>query len=107
MTLTLSGMEANMVRANFISMLSPTQGAKQEPFIFSHTAGTATWTARVTLNGAGTYQLRSVQIDGVDYPLTVSEENQIIIPGTTVSNLQVPLWGEGEQGLLQRLGQLL
>ena len=106
-TLTLSGMEANMVRANFISMLSPTQGAKQEPFIFSHTAGTATWTARVTLNGAGTYQLRSVQIDGVDYPLTVSEENQIIIPGTTVSNLQVPLWGEGEQGLLQRLGQLL
>ena len=98
-TLTLNGMDASTIKGNFVSMVSTSQGAKQDPFVFTHQPGTATWTARVTLNGAGTYQLRSIQIDGVDYALTPEQirEEQIVIPGTTVNNISCTGWNDSDK----------
>ena len=94
LTLTLEGMDASTVKSNFVSMISQTQGAKQDSINFIHQSGDV-WTAQATLNGAGTYQLRSIQIDGVDYPLPTDqiEASEVVVGGTTVTGIRCENWG--------------
>lgn len=93
LTMSLQGMEATTVQGNFVTFISDTQGAKQPAFSFAKTD--AGWKATVTLNGAGKYQLRSVQIDGVDYPLSQDQiaALTLTVPGTTVDTVECPAWG--------------
>lgn len=92
LTLGVTGTTPKTIRGNFVSYISATQGAKQPTFDF--VKGDNGWTAAVTLNGAGTYQLRSVQIDGVDYALSAEqiEALTITVQGTTVNSVSCENW---------------
>ena len=92
LTLGVTGTEPKSIRGNFVSYISSTQGAKQPTFDF--VKGENGWTAAVPLNGAGTYQLRSVQIDGVDYILSAEqiEALTITVQGTTVNSVSCENW---------------
>lgn len=92
-TLILNGMEASSIQANFISYVSQTQGSRQPSFTFTNTSGSE-WQAEVTFTGPGTYQLRSVQIDGVDYALTEEQmqDTVVYIPGISVASVSCSGW---------------
>ena len=89
--LILEGMDANNIKGQFVSYISSTQGVNQPEFSFEHVDGNK-WRATVVFNSSGNFQLRSVRINGVDYPL--SEENIITveIPGITVKGLNCVGW---------------
>lgn len=91
LALAISGMEASSVKGNFVSYISATQGARQPQFSFEKQEN-GEWTADVTFTGAGSYQLRSVQIDGVDYLLDEEDRVTVYIPGVTVASLVCDGW---------------
>ncbi|MBQ8359385.1 MAG: hypothetical protein IJX37_05690 [Oscillospiraceae bacterium] len=91
--MTIVGMQPSTVRANFISVISSTQGARQQVFDIVKNEETGFYEANVSFAGPGNYQLRSVQIDGVDYPL--KEIVYVTIPGESVSSLT---WGDSTTG---------
>lgn len=91
LTLTLNGMEASTITGSFISFVSTTQGARQKTFEFTYQSG-AVWTAEVPFNGPGTYQLRSVQVDGVDYALEEEQRVTVTVPGISVGTLTCDGW---------------
>lgn len=88
--MTIQGIEPASVKANFVSVISATQGARQQTFDILKNPATGFYEANVSFAGPGNYQLRSVQIDGVDYPL--KEVVHVTIPGESVTNLR---WGDG------------
>jgi len=91
LTLTLNGTEADKITGNFVSFISATQGARQPTFEFTKESG-STWTAEVTLTGAGKFQLRSVQIDGVDYKFSEEDIIEVTVPGVTVESVVCRDW---------------
>ena len=97
LTLGVTGIVPKMIKANFVSVVSETQGAKQPTFSF--TKGESGWTAHVTLDGAGKYQLRSLQVDGVDYPLTAEqiESMTFIVKGTSVDAVTCENWNSNSK----------
>lgn len=92
LTMAVNGMDVSTIKGNFVSYVSATQGARQPTFAFTKTD--EGWKAAVTLNGAGKFQLRSVQINGVDYALSDEqiEDLTITVPGTTVTSVECPNW---------------
>ncbi|MBE6939746.1 MAG: hypothetical protein E7457_02850 [Ruminococcaceae bacterium] len=93
LSLAVNGMTPRTIQGNFVSYISSTQGARQPTFRFVKQDGGG-WTAAVELNGAGTYQLRSIQIDGVDYALSAEqiEALTIKVQGTTVTSVSCENW---------------
>lgn len=90
LNLALTGMEASSIKGQFVSYISETQGANQPEFDFVKTDNG--WEATVTFDGSGSFKLRSIRIDGVDYAL---KEDQIItveIPGITINNIICEGW---------------
>lgn len=92
LSLAISGMEATSVKANFVSYISTTQGVRQPEFSFTKQEEGG-WTADVTFSGPGTFQLRSIQVDGVDYLLDQENRVTVYIPGVTVSSVSCEGWG--------------
>lgn len=97
LTLGVTGIVPKMIKANFVSVVSDTQGTKQPTFSF--TKGESGWTARVTLDGAGEYQLRSLQVDGVDYPLTAEQIESLTfnVKGTSVGAVTCTNWNSNSK----------
>ena len=92
LTFAATGISPKTVKANFVSVISGTQGAKQPTFSF--TKGENGWTAHVVFNGAGEYQLRSIQIDGVDYALSADQIKGLTfeVTGTSVNAVRCTTW---------------
>lgn len=91
LSLAINGMDASSVKGNFVSYISATQGARQPQFSFEKQEDGA-WTADVTFTGPGSYQLRSIQVDGVDYLLNEDNRVTVYIPGVTVASLICDKW---------------
>ena len=68
--------QPNTITANFIRVISNSQGTLQAPIHFTRT-GTDTWTATASFNAPGTYILRSVYADGIERTL-VNEETETL-----------------------------
>ena len=85
--LTIDGKRPNEVKANFVLVVSATQGARQEEFTFTFDSTSGKYLANVTFPGPGNYQLRSIQMDGVDYALDDRNIVRVSIPGMSVKAL--------------------
>lgn len=84
--LYVSGTQPNNVKGNFISVINSSQGARQQLFTMEKNDD-GVWEAKVPFYGPGNYQLRSIQINGVDYPLTEEDIVYVKVPGTTVKSI--------------------
>lgn len=85
--LTIAGRRPSVVKANFVSVISATQGAKQDEFTFTLDEASGKYLANVEFPGPGNYQLRALQLDGVDYALNDTSIVTVTIPGLTVQTL--------------------
>lgn len=85
--LTIAGQRPSVVKANFVSVISATQGAKQDEFTFTLNESSGKYEANVEFPGPGNYQLRALQLDGVDYALDDEDIVMVTIPGLSVQGL--------------------
>ena len=83
----LEGLNPNKVTGSFLSVINATQGAKQPTFEFKLNTETGYYEANVTFDGPGSYQLRSIQVDGVDYALDSENIIYVTVPGERVTAL--------------------
>lgn len=91
LTLELDGMEADSITGNFVSYISETQGSRQPTFSFEHKGGKI-WEANVEFKSAGNFELRSVQIDGVDCMLSEDQVVRVEIKGVAVDTVVCQGW---------------
>lgn len=90
----LEGNNPTTVKGNFLSIINEHQGARQEEFTMELGAD-GYWTANVSFAGPGNYELRSIQLDGVDIALTPANQEtndpgnvvHVKIEGIAVNNL--------------------
>lgn len=87
-TLTVDGAEPKTVTAFFLRSVSSTQGSREEVMTFTKIGGSQ-WTADYTFKMPGKYVLRSVQLDGVDYDLSMPADElpTVNITGFTLEYL--------------------
>lgn len=83
LTVTVQGVEPGFVEARWIRAISSTQGALQPAISLAENGGS--WTADVRLDTPGDYVLRSVWVDGTEYPL--SESIRVTVRGSSVNSL--------------------
>lgn len=72
LSITVDGIAADRVVANFSRKVNDYQGVKMEPLVLTRTGGNGTnttWQGTQTFNTPGTYVLNSVWVDGVEYDL--------------------------------------
>lgn len=91
-TLDVSGSEPSNITAFFIRSISSTQGiplrGEGEMLNFTQDPSEAgTWTASHTFDAPGTYILRSVWVDGIEYDFEPDDRPTIRIAGFTVASL--------------------
>lgn len=78
LTIQVDGVSPKAVTARFTRVISATQGTLQKAMTFS-SAGGSNWTTTYAFESPGTYVLRSVFVDGTEYPL--SEPVTVTIQG--------------------------
>lgn len=89
-TLTIDGKTPEKVTAFFVRALNSTQGSREDTFKFTkkYTTGETTiteWYGEYKFTAPGTYYLRYVQLDGVDYAL--SEPLKVEISGIDIRSV--------------------
>ncbi len=67
-TLTMEGAEPKEVTARFVRAINATQGSREPEMAFNKLED-GTWTSEYRFAAPGTYYLRHVRLDGVDYAL--------------------------------------
>ena len=82
----LEGNRPSSVKGNFLSIINEHQGARQETFTMQM-GEDGYWTAIVPFSGPGNYELRSIQLDGVDIALKSETIVSVKIDGIAVNNL--------------------
>lgn len=95
-SVTVDGATPTQVKAFFVRALNSTQGSREDPFDFEkkYTTEDTTiteWTGSYKFTAPGTYYLRYVQLDGVDYAL--SEPLKVTISGIDVKSV---IWDHSE-----------
>lgn len=83
LSVKVDGVEPNTVSARFIRKISSTQGVLQDAISLSGSG--SDWTAACNFDKPGTYVLRSVWVDGVEYSLTTPVE--FTVTGSSVTSL--------------------
>lgn len=87
-TLSVQGTDPRDVTAFFVRAINSTQGSREQPMTFTKQAD-GTWTSSYKFTAPGTYYLRHVRLDGVDYALA---EPQIVeVAGFTLESVT---WSE-------------
>ena len=87
----VSGEQPSSVSAFFIRKINDTQGSREpvmQNFVFND--ATSSWECDYTFNAPGTYILRTVQLDGQEYPLPFSDETPlptVTVNGFTITSL--------------------
>ena len=89
-TVTIDGTDADKVEAFFIRAINSTQGARQDTMTFAKSSTEGVWTASYEFLSPGTYYLRHVRLDGVDYAL--ENPPKVEVTGISVSKLE---WDQG------------
>lgn len=87
-TLTVEGAEPEEVTARFVRAINATQGSREPEMTFDKLED-GTWTKEYKFEAPGTYYLRHVRLDGVDYAL----ENPVSIQ-VKGFDLKSVGWGE-------------
>lgn len=75
--LNVTGTEPSKITANFIRAINSTQGSRQNEFSFTKTDDS--WVSEYKFDTPGTYVLRNVTVDGVEYYL--KQPVTVTIPG--------------------------
>ena len=87
--LTVDGTKPEKVTAFFVREITSTQGSREAEIEFTKTndtGGTRTeWTGSYAINDPGTYWLRYVQLDGVDYALATPQK--VVVKGFSITNV--------------------
>ena len=89
-TVTIDGTDADNVEAFFIRAINSTQGVRQDTMTFAKSSTEGVWTASYEFLSPGTYYLRYVRLDGVDYAL--ENPPKVEVTGISVSTLE---WDQG------------
>lgn len=87
-TVKIDGTTANNVTAFFTRAINATQGQRQDTMTFAKQEG-GDWTASYTFTSPGTYYLRQVRLDGVDY--FIEDAPKVEVTGFAVESVD---WGE-------------
>ena len=88
--LTVKGTAPTTVTAAFVRAINSTQGSRETAMDFTKTPDDASqWTASYQFTAPGTYYLRHVQLDGVDYAL--SEPVSVEVSGFALKSVS---WGK-------------
>ena len=85
-TLTVGGITPQTVKANFIRQINSTQGSIQSDLIFTKQS-TGVYKATAIFTAPGTYVLRSVWLDGIEYELPDNQKITITIDGFGIVNV--------------------
>ena len=95
-TVTVTGDQPNSVTATFLRAVNSTQGSREEEITFTKSGDN--WVAVQKFAYPGTYVLRTVRLDGVDYDL----ENPVTVTvkGFALRSLAVPLCDENGKATL-------
>lgn len=91
LSVTVEGVEPQRVEARFVRAISSTQGALQAPIALTQNGNV--WTANAQFQTPGVYELRSVWVDGVEYPL--GQVIRVTVLGSTVNSVSCEATGEG------------
>lgn len=83
-SLTVDGIEPSKVTANFIRKINDTQGTRQDTLTFTKVSE-GSYQAVATFMSPGTYILKSVSLDGIDYKLSNTVE--IVIDGFKINTV--------------------
>lgn len=92
---TIEGTTPGSVTAFFVRSISATQGIPMngEGQIMEFTdQGGGKWASNFTFTMPGTYVLRSIWVDGIEYDLEPSDRPTVVVEGFTVSTLS---WASG------------
>lgn len=95
-TLDVEGTQPNRVTAFFVRAINSTQGTREETMTFEKQPD-GTWTHEHKFAAPGTYYLRHVRLDGVDY--TLHEPLEITVSGFALSNVT---WNAGGESVTVR-----
>lgn len=85
-TVHVDGDEPEKVTAFFLRQISSTQGSREETMTFTKNAE-GDWTADYTFTAPGTYVLRTVRLDGVDYDLPPDNIPTVTVNGFAIRSL--------------------
>lgn len=88
-TVEIDGTEPNTVEAFFVRAVNASQGKREEPIKFTRQTD-GTWTGEYTFTLPGTYYLRYIRLDRVDYAL--EDPCVVKVTGFAIANVS---WGEG------------
>lgn len=90
LTVNVEGSTPNSVTAFFVRQISATQGipmnGEGQVITFTNTGG-ATWTGSYTFDSPGTYVMRSIWVDGIEYDLEPDVRPTVTVEGFNVSSL--------------------
>ena len=82
-TLTVEGEQPEHIRGFFVRAINANQGTRGQTLDFVQNSDGKTWTANFNLTTPGTYLMRNLTVDGVDY--TLSAFPKVNISGFTFS----------------------
>ena len=85
-TVHVDGEQPNQVTAFFLRQVNANQGSRETEMVFTQDAG-GNWVAPYTFKVPGTYVLRTVKLDGIDYELNPQNAPVVTVKGFTVESL--------------------
>lgn len=94
--LDINGAEPSEVKAFFVRSITSTQGAREEEMTFTKLAD-GKWTAEYEFSAPGTYYLRDVQLNGINYNL--SQPIKVEITGFALTGVT---WSENGEDVVYR-----
>ncbi len=86
LTAYVEGLTPAKVEAVFQRQINASQGRQMTPVVLRHDAGDI-WVGNCTFNKPGTYVLRSLRVDGVDYALPEDSYITVTVEGFTLSHV--------------------
>lgn len=97
--LDISGTEPSEVKGFFVRSISNGQGTREEEMTFTKLAD-GSWTAEYEFTAPGTYYLRNLQLNGVNYSL--SEPITVEITGFALTGVT---WSENGENVIYRTSE--
>ena len=88
-TVSIEGAQPTTMTAFFLRAINAYQGSREQTITFEKQTD-GTWTSQYKFNAPGTYYLRYVRMDGVEYALT--EPQKVEVTGFALRSLS---WSEG------------
>ena len=91
-TVTVEGSQPKTMTAFFLRAINSTQGSREEIIQFTKNADGVSWSGNYTFKAPGSYVLRSVRLDGVEYDLDTPLK--VEVEGFTIDSLSWEFGGK-------------